>query len=161
MEIQVRRYSKQDIPAMVDIWNRIVEAANAFPQMEKLNIEYAKAFFDAQTFTAVASGDDKILGLYILHPNNVGRCGHIANSSYAVDSRYRGYHIGERLVRHSMEMGKASGFKLLQFNAVVSSNAGAIHLYEKIGFHKAGTIPGGYLLGNGKYEDIIIFYIDL
>lgn len=28
------------------------------------------------------------------HPNNVGRCGHICNASYAVSSDARGRHIG-------------------------------------------------------------------
>jgi len=99
--------------------------------------------------------------LYILHPNNIGRCGHIANASYAVDASYRGYHIGEKLVRHSIEIGATLGFSLLQFNAVVSTNVNAIHLYEKIGFHKVGIIPKGFLLGNGNYTDIIVYYIEL
>lgn len=161
MEIIIRRYRDADIPIMVDIWNHVVEDANAFPQIEKLSEEEAKIFFASQTFTAVAIGDNQVLGLYILHPNNIGRCGHIANASYAVDANYRGYHIGDKLVRHSMKMGRTYGFSLLQFNAVVSTNAGAIHLYEKIGFHQVGVIPNGYLLNNGNYEDIIIYYINL
>ena len=146
---------------MMEIWNRIVEDANAFPQMEKLTEQEAKDFFSSQTFTGVAIGDDQVLGLYILHPNNIGRCGHIANSSYGVDEKYRGQNIGEKLVRHSLEMGRKFGFSILQFNAVVSTNASAIHLYEKIGFHKLGVIPKGFLLGNGSYEDIILYYIEL
>lgn len=45
---------------------------------------------------AVAEEDGKIYGLYILHPNNVGRCSHICNASYAVSSDARGRHIGEQ-----------------------------------------------------------------
>jgi len=161
MEITIREYQEKDIPKMMEIWNKIVEDANAFPQMEKLNEKEAKVFFSSQTFTGVAIGDNQVVGLYILHPNNVGRCGHIANASYAVDENFRGQHIGEKLVRHSLEMGRKSGFSILQFNAVVRTNASAIHLYEKIGFHKLGVIPKGYLLGNGNYEDIILYYIEL
>lgn len=161
MEIIIRKYEDSDIPAMVKIWNRVVEDASAFPQTEELSEEEARGFFSSQTFTAVAIGDNQVLGLYILHPNNIGRCGHIANASYAVDSNYRGYHIGEKLVRHSLDMGAAFGFSLLQFNAVVSTNLNAIKLYEKIGFHKVGIIPKGFLLGNGNYTDIIVYYIEL
>ncbi|HHV99261.1 MAG TPA: GNAT family N-acetyltransferase [Clostridiaceae bacterium] len=161
MEITIREYQEKDIPKMMEIWNKIVEDANAFPQMEKLSEEEAKAFFSSQTFTGVAIGDNQVVGLYILHPNNVGRCGHIANASYAVDENCRGQHIGEKLVRHSLEMGRKFGFSILQFNAVVRTNASAIHLYEKIGFHKLGVIPKGYLLGDGSYEDIILYYIEL
>ena len=86
------------------------------------------------------------MGLYILHPNNVGRCGHICNASYAVKSQLRGHHIGEALVKHCMEQGKKLGFRILQFNAVVKSNASALHLYEKLGFTQLGVIPGGFLM---------------
>lgn len=161
METVIRKYQDSDIPAMAEIWNRVVEEAVAFPQTEKLSEKGAEKFFSSQTFTGVAEGKEGVLGLYVLHPNNVGRCGHIANASYAVRETCRGQHIGEKLVRHSLQTARRHGFLIMQFNAVVSSNAGAIHLYERLGFRRAGVIPGGYLLGNGKYEDIIIYYYDL
>lgn len=161
MELVIRKFYDTDLPEMVKIWNDVVEDANAFPQIDKLSKEEAKAFFASQTFTGVAIGENRVLGLYILHPNNIGRCGHIANASYAVHKNYRGYHIGEQLVRHSLNTGREFGFSLLQFNAVVRTNTGAIHLYEQIGFHRVGIIPKGYLLGDGKYEDIMIYYIEL
>lgn len=161
MEIAIQEYQAEDIPEMIEIWNNVVEDADAFPQMEKFSEEEAKIFFASQTYTAVATRDKQVSGLYILHPNNIGRCGHIANASYAVGVNNRGYHIGEKLVRHSMKMAGIYGFSLLQFNAVVSTNAGANYLYEKIGFHKVGVIPGGYLLGNGNYENIIVYYIQV
>jgi len=43
-------------------------------------------FFASQSYTGAAEEDGKIYGLYILHPNNVGRCGHICNASFAVSS---------------------------------------------------------------------------
>ena len=161
MQIVIRKYKKTDIPSLTDIWNRVVEEANAFPQLEKLNEKEAEDFFASQTYTGVAIGENEVLGLYIMHPNNVGRCGHIANASYAVQENCRGMHIGEKLVRHSLKIAREAGFSIMQFNAVVRTNAGAIHLYERLGFHKAGVIPNGYLLGNGAYEDIIIYYIEL
>ena len=83
---------------MIPIWNEIVEEGIAFPQEECLDMESGKAFFASQSYTGVAENDGKIVGLYILHPNNVGRCGHICNASYAVSSACRGQHIGEKLV---------------------------------------------------------------
>lgn len=143
---------------MTAIWNAVVAAGNAFPQAEPLTEAEARAFFAAQSFAGVAETAGGVAGLYILHPNNIGRCGHIANASYAVDAAARGKHIGERLVRHSLEQGRRLGFRVLQFNAVVKSNAGAIRLYEKLGFTRLGDIPGGFLNGGGDYEDIVLFY---
>ncbi len=207
--VAIREYRGSDISAMREIWNEVVRGGMAIPQIDELADDAeAEAFFGSQTVCAVAEAQQGILGLYILHPNNVGRCGHIANSSYAVASRSRGMHIGERLVRDSLvqqgilglyilhpnNVGRCGhianssyavasrsrgmhigerlvrdslvrardrGFRVLQFNAVVASNASALHLYEKIGFTKLGIIPGGFLNRDGVYEDIIPHYYDL
>lgn len=103
----------------------------------------------------------EIMGLYILHPNNIGRCGHICNASYAVSGECRGLHIGEKLVKDCIHQGKEYGFRILQFNAVVASNIHARHLYERVGFHQLGVIPGGFRLKSGEYEDICPYYIEL
>ena len=159
MSIGVRAYEKKDIPAAIAIWNRVVEDGAAFPQLELLTAESGAAFFAEQSFTGVAYDTEtgEIVGMYILHPNNVGRCGHIANASYAVKADRRGQHIGEALVTHCLQQGKTCGFRVLQFNAVVASNHAALRLYQKLGFEKIGIIPGGYRSENG-YEDILIFF---
>ncbi|HKL79537.1 MAG TPA: GNAT family N-acetyltransferase [Mobilitalea sp.] len=161
MDIMIRKYQENDISSMTDIWNTIVEEANAFPQVDKMTEDVANEFFSSQTFTGVALNGEEVVGLYILHPNNIGRCGHIANASYAVKRGLRGEKIGEKLVRDSLLKGNELGFSLMQFNAVVKSNLSAIHIYEKIGFKRLGVIPNGFHLGDGNYADIILFYIEL
>lgn len=163
MNIIIRQYKETDIPEMIKIWNEVVEDGIAFPQEETLNEKSAKEFFALQTYCAVAvnSDDNKIYGLYILHPNNVGRCGHICNASYAVKSKRRGMHIGEKLVTDCLLQGKNHGFGILQFNAVVASNIHARHLYERLGFVQLGTIPRGFRMKNGSYEDICPYYHEL
>lgn len=54
--------------------------------------------------------------------------------------------------------GKRLGFKILQFNAVVSSNSSARNLYERLGFKQLVVIPGGFLMKDGHYEDICPYY---
>lgn len=161
MSVTVREYTKGDLPELRQIWNGIVEEGNSFPQAEPLNEEQAERFFAEQIYTGAAEVDGEIVGLYILHPNNIGRCGHIANASYAVKAGQRGKHVGERLVKDSLEKAVAFSFRVMQFNAVVASNEGAIHLYEKLGFQRLGTVPGGFQMKDGAYADIILFYIDL
>lgn len=158
MNIAIREYKDNDILPMQHIWNEVVNEGIVFPETNPLIIEESKTFFANQSFSAVAEKDNEIVGLYVLHPNNVGRCGHLCNASYVVKSSARGLHIGEQLVKHSLEKGKELGFRILQFNAVVKTNYSAIHLYEKLGFVKLGVIPEGFLMNNGLYEDIICFY---
>lgn len=163
MDIIVRPYEDRDIPEMISIWNQVVLDGEAFPQENCLDQAAGKAFFEEQSLTAVAEdkASGRVCGLYILHPNNIGRCGHICNASYAVSGDYRGCHIGEALVKHCLKKGKDLGFRILQFNAVVSSNASARHLYEKLGFVQIGMVPGGFLMKDGHYEDIYLYYHQL
>ena len=154
----VRAYRASDLSRMREIWNEVVRAGRAFPQTDELDERAAQEFFAAQTRTAVAEKDGRVLGLYILHPNNVGRCAHVANASYAVDAAARGCGVGRALVEDSLASLAACGFRGLQFNAVVASNARAIALYESLGFTRVGTIPGGFRNAEGAFEDTIIFY---
>ena len=163
MDIQIREFTDRDIFDAVEIWNQVVEDGVAFPQTENLTAETGMDFFLSQSYTGIARDLEtgRTVGLYILHPNNVGRCGHIANASYAVRRDVRGEHIGEKLVRDSLAKAAELSFRVLQFNAVVASNTRAIHLYEKLGFVHLGRIPGGFKLKDGTYEDILPFYIEL
>ncbi len=163
MKIEIRAYKKTDVSQMTEIWNEVVEDGIAFPQLDILTEETGTAFFGEQTYCGVAEDVEtgRLLGLYILHPNNVGRCGHICNASYAVRKETRGQHIGEMLVKDCLRQGREEGFRILQFNAVVKTNMVARKLYEKLGFVQLGTIPGGFLMKDGHYEDICPYYHEL
>lgn len=163
MGIQIRKFQKSDIRDVIAVWNQVVSDGTAFPQVDCLDETEGLAFFGAQSYTGVAvnSETDEIVGVYILHPNNIGRCGHICNASYAVKAENRGQHIGEQLVRHCIKTGKILGFKILQFNAVVATNYAALRLYKKLGFVQLGVIPDGFLRKDGTYQDIIPHYCRL
>ena len=154
----IRLYRETDLPEMIWLWNEVVEEGIAFPQEELLDEATGKAFFASQSCCGIAEDDGKLVGLYILHPNNVGRCGHICNASYAVSADCRGQHIGEQLVRDCLVRAKRLGFGILQFNAVVESNVHARHLYERLGFEQLGTIPDGFRMKDGHYENICPYY---
>ena len=157
--MKIRAYEEKNLGAMVTIWNQVVEDGVAFPQEEPLTLDTGRTFFAAQDYCGVAEdGEGTVRGLYILHPNNIGRCGHICNASYAVDRASRGLHIGEQLVSDCLKTGKKLGYRVLQFNAVVASNIHARHLYERLGFTQLGTIPGGFRMKDGSYEDICPYY---
>ena len=70
----------------------------------------------------------------------------------------RGLHIGEQMVKDCLKQAKEHGYGILQFNAVVATNVHARHLYERLGFTRLGTIPGGFRMKDGHYEDICPYY---
>lgn len=161
--MKVRSYEDKDLSSVIQIWNEVVEEGIAFPQEELLDEVTGAAFFASQTYCGIAEDENsrEIYGLYILHPNNVGRCGHICNASYAVRAESRGKHIGEKLVLDCLHQAKEYGFTILQFNAVVESNTHARHLYERLGFVQLGTIPRGFRMKDGHFENICPYYCEL
>ena len=159
---EIREAKTKDLPQMIEVFNEVIEEGVAFPWEESLTLETGKEFFFSQDACRVAvSDDDEILAVAIVHPNAIGRSGHIANGSYAVSSKCRGQHIGDKLVRDSLEVAKNLGYRIMQFNAVVASNIHAQHLYERIGFEKVGCVEGGFRNVHGEFEDMFIYVYDL
>lgn len=163
MAIKVEQYDSKHVRAAIEIWNEVVREGIAFPQEDELDEVTGDEFFKSQSFTGLAVDEDtgEILALYILHPNNVGRCGHISNASYAVRSNLRGRHLGELIVKHCIDKARELDFRILQFNAVVAKNIHARHLYQRLGFVELGTIPKGFRMPDGSFEDIVPQFIEL
>ena len=45
MALEIRPYREEDLAGMIKVWNEVVEAGEAFPQVEPLTMETARAFF--------------------------------------------------------------------------------------------------------------------
>ncbi len=88
MTIAIRPYTEGDLPAMLAIWNQVVEEGVAFPQDEPLDEETGRAFLPGRPIRLWPRDTDTaaLSGCISRIPNNVGRCGHIGNASYAVSA---------------------------------------------------------------------------
>jgi L-amino acid N-acyltransferase YncA len=157
MEYRLQPFEAANLSEAVEIWNEVIEEGGSFPGDTPLTKEEALLLFSAQTATVCAVANEKVIGLYILHPNGIGRLAHIANASYAVKREYRGMGAGKALVLDSIETAKSNDFHGLQFNAVVARNISAITLYLKLGFTAIGTIKNGFKLKDGSFCDMLIF----
>jgi len=156
--MEIRQYTEKDLPDMIRIWNQVVESGCSFPQVEMFTPETGREWFAAQTYCAVCTEGDTVVALYAFRPNNVGRCGHASNAHYAVDINWRGKHIGTKMVEDSLKKSREFGFQFMQFNTVLETNIHARHVYERCGFVQVGTIPNGYLLKDGSYVNMCLYY---
>ena len=157
----IREYTKNDLSSCTAIWNEIVEEGVAFAMDTPITESGMAAFLAAQTRVACAEEEGRVLGFYILHPVDIGRRSHIANASYAVSSANRGKGVGRMLVTDCIASARTHGFHGLQFNAVAKENTAAIALYKNLGFSVVGEIPCGFLRRDGRYDDLVMFFLPL
>jgi len=108
------------------------------------------------TFVAVDE-NDCVLGSYYIKPNQPLLGAHICNAAYVVDENQRGKGVASMMCEHSQEAALMQGFLAMQFNFVVSTNTGAVHLWEKLGFSIIGKIPEAFQSASG-YVDALIMH---
>jgi L-amino acid N-acyltransferase YncA len=95
--------------------------------------------------TAVAVGDDgSVLGSATMYPNRGGPGAHVASASFMVDPARAGHGTGRALGEDMLAWARAAGFRAVQFNAVVETNAPAVVLWQSLGFTIIGTVPAAF-----------------
>lgn len=143
--MNIRRAEGADADAVWEIFREVIRGGDTYVFDENTTRKEAVAYWlgeDVQCFVMEEGG--VILGAHTLRPNRPGRGAHVANASFIVSSAARGRGIGETLGRHALEEAKRQGYRAMQFNFVVSTNEGAVKLWQKLGFRIVGTAPGGF-----------------
>ncbi len=95
--------------------------------------------------TVVATeSDDTVLGTANMYANRAGPGSHVASASFMVDPRRSGRGTGRALGEHVIEWAGQEGFRAIQFNAVVETNAPAVALWRSLGFEVLTTVPEAF-----------------
>lgn len=95
--------------------------------------------------TIVATdGDGAVLGTANMYRNRGGPGSHVASASFMVDPRCSGRGVGRRLGEEMLEWARRSGFRAVQFNAVVETNEPAVALWRSLGFEVLTSVPEAF-----------------
>jgi ribosomal protein S18 acetylase RimI-like enzyme len=158
--IEIRRASILDWPAVWPIWQAIVSAQETYMFDPFTPSEHAQRmwFPDAPAETYVAVDGDAIVGTYLVKPNAVGPGAHIANAGFMVAPSARGKGVGRQLAEHCLRRATELKYHAMQFNSVVSTNAGAVALWRSLGFSIVGTVPQAYRHRTNGLVDIHIMH---
>ncbi|MCX4966728.1 GNAT family N-acetyltransferase [Streptomyces sp. NBC_00654] len=143
----IREATAEDWPAIWPFFHTIVAAGETLTYPLQLGKEDAKDwwFLAAPNRTVVAVDDTgTVLGTAKMNRNHMGNGSHIASGTYMVDPEHSGRGVGRALCEYSVEWARASGFRAMQFNAVVETNTHAVKLYRSLGFEVLGTLPEGF-----------------
>jgi len=158
----IREAAKQDYDAVWEIFSRVIRTGDTYvfnPETKKEDL--SKHWFAPYMKTFVAEVSGRIVGTYIMKPNQIDLGSHVANCSYMVHPDDQGKGIGNALCEHSLKKAAQLGYRAIQFNIVVSTNTAAIRLWEKHGFRIIGTIPEGFNHKTLGLVDAYIMYREL
>ena len=160
--MKIRAATEADHDAIWNIFHEIVAAGDTYAFDPKMSREKALAYwFRADTHTYVAEKAGRVVGTYILRPNQPGPGSHVANAAFMVALDAQGSGVGREMAEHCLDQARRMGFRAVQFNFVVSTNAPAIHLWEQLGFKIVGTLPGAFHHPEKGYVDVYVLYRSL
>jgi len=144
--MEIRAATPQDWPRIYPFWSRIVAAGETYAYPLDLGPDDARALWleEPPGLTVVATDGDEILGSAKMGPNRPGRGSHIATGSFMVDPERHGRGVGRALGDYLIDWARRGGYHGIQFNAVVETNAAAVHLWQALGFEIMTTIPEAF-----------------
>lgn len=118
-----------------------------------------QAWIDAPEATFVALADaGELLGSYTLKPNHPGLGSHVCNCGYLVATAARGGGVATTMCEHSQQEARLRGYRAMQFNLVVSTNTGAVRLWQQLGFSIAGTLPQAFRHAERVFVDAYVMH---
>lgn len=157
-DVELRAAVKSDAPAMLALLRSTSEEGDALPFLDGLDADFVQGQWLRAQGCVVACRGVRLLGMYRYGANMPGRGAHVCTGTFVVEKDARGQGIGRALVMHCLDAAKASGYRAIQFNQVVSTNRAALSLYRGLGFIEVGCIPEAFRHDRLGYVSAYVMY---
>ena len=138
----------------------VAEAGETYAMDVPASVEETRTFW-AGEHTVVAVSGDSVLGSATMRPNRPAQGSHVGTASFMVSSVARGRGVGRALGEYVVRWHRDSGYEAIQFNAVVSTNAAAVRLWQSLGFATVGRVPKAFRLPSGELTDLLVMHLPL
>jgi ribosomal protein S18 acetylase RimI-like enzyme len=159
--VPIRRYQAADWPGLWALLRDTFASGDTYafaPDSSEADIHRAWIEMPAATYVACAAADGRLLGTYLLKPNQPGLGSHVCNCGYVVAPEAQGQGVASAMCEHSQREALAMGFLAMQFNLVVSSNERAVRLWQRLGFDVVGTLPLAFRHQRLGLVDALVMY---
>ena len=157
----IRDATREDWEAIWPFFHEIVAAGETYAYDREMDTEQARHLWmiapPGQTVVATDS-DGTVIGTANMYANRPGPGSHVASASFMVDPRHSGRGIGRALGGHVIEWARRSGFRSIQFNAVVETNEAAVALWRSLGFEVLTTVPEAFDHPDHGYVGLLIMH---
>lgn len=159
MTLHIRQAGPHDADAVWTILEPVIREGVTYALPREMSREDALDFWTGPGRTCfLAEEDGRVLGTYMFRTNQPGGGSHVCNCGYMTAPEARGRGIARRMGEHSLDHARARGFRAMQYNFVVSTNSGAVRLWQSLGFHIAGTLPGAFRHPQAGEVDVYVMY---
>ena len=162
-EIAIRPATDADWSALWPIIAATVAAGESYAYPDDLTSEQAHDLWMERPpgVTVVAEREGRVLGTAKMGPNRPGRGAHVATASFLVADDARGLGVGRALGEHVIAWARRSGYRAIQFNAVVETNTPAVTLWQALGFRIVGTVPEAFNHPTHGHVGLHVMHLDL
>ncbi|URK19130.1 GNAT family N-acetyltransferase [Thalassospira sp. GO-4] len=157
--MNIRIATDQDIPAILDIVAPTLRSGETYAIDSDLSDDdIIKYWMAPDKVTLVAEEDGNVVGTYYIRQNQGGGGSHVCNCGYMTSPKASGRGIARRMCEDSLVRAKELGYRAMQFNFVIASNAAAVHLWPKLGFEIVGRLPGAFMHPTLGETDALVMY---
>ena len=144
----IREYAEPDWQAIWAIFQEVISAGDSIAYDPTMTSDQARAMWTGsstgRTVVACDPSGSRVIGTATMGPNRPGRGSHVATATFMVAADTHGRGVGRALGEHVLAWARSRGHAAIQFNAVVESNAAAVHLWQSLGLRIVGTVPEAF-----------------
>lgn len=148
-----------------DLWGILepmIRAGETYPLPRDMDRASALGYWlSTEHEVFVAEDEGKLVGTYFLKANQKAGGSHVANCGYVTAPFATGRGVARAMCQHSLQRAGERGFRAMQFNFVVSSNAPAVHLWQTLGFQIVGRLPAVFQHPTQGYVDAFVMHRNL
>ncbi len=158
-KLTIRRALDGDFDALWPVLRGIIRAGDTYaidPQLDRTGA--FDLWMRAPRATYLAELNGKVVGTYYIKTNQPGGGAHVCNCGYMVAPDAQGQGVAAALCEHSQTEARLLGYLAMQFNLVLATNQGAIHLWTKLGFATVGQLPKAFHHPKAGMVDAYVMY---
>jgi ribosomal protein S18 acetylase RimI-like enzyme len=157
MHVRLARETDHDV-----IWS-IIEPVIAAGETFALPRDWSRAaalgyWLAPEHEVFVAELDGAVAGTCYLQPNKLGGGDHIANAGFATGAWAARRGVARAMGQAILDRARTRGFRGMQFNFVVSTNASAVHLWTRLGFETLCRLPEAFAHPRLGFVDAFVMF---